>query len=122
MKKFHPQKEFWFVLVALISLSAALSAIDGSGHWFQGWLSYLLLLCLSALSIYAILKLVGVNCKVLPILLTSYSLRLGFGIALALLLPVVGYLNNNEHLAGYIYTDAFNRDNQAWELASSPDP
>ena len=84
MKKIRIPKEFWLVLIILLVLSAVLSAIDGSDHWFQGWLAYLVLLGLSAASIFGILKLVGAGRKVLPIVLTSYFLRLGFGIALAL--------------------------------------
>jgi hypothetical protein len=44
---------------------------------------------------------------------------LGIGVALTLLLPVFGYQDNTEHQAGYVYTDAYIRDNQAWKLASS---
>jgi hypothetical protein len=44
------------------------------------------------------------------------------GSALTQLLPVIGYLDSQEHQAGYAFTDAYVRDRQAWELANTGAP
>jgi hypothetical protein len=122
MNKTILKKEFWIIFPVIFLLAALLALLDGSGRWFQSWLAYLIALTLGALSIYGVWKAVSASPKVTTVALVSFSLRLGIGIALALLLPVVGYLNNAEHLAGYVYTDAYIRDSQAWNLAISSSP
>ncbi|OGO31876.1 MAG: hypothetical protein A2136_04150 [Chloroflexi bacterium RBG_16_54_11] len=122
MKKFYEKKVTGVILVLILLLAALVALIDGSGRWLQGWLAYSALLGLGALSIYAAWRSVNASPKVTTIALLSFSLRLGVGIALALLLPSVGYQNNAEHQAGYVFTDAYVRDNQAWDLAISTKP
>jgi 4-amino-4-deoxy-L-arabinose transferase-like glycosyltransferase len=78
-------------------------------------------LSIAALAFYAVRKGLGANRSVTSAALVAFFLRLVIGVALALLLPVFGYQTSPEHQAGYIYTDAFFRDNQAWTLATSGD-
>ncbi len=53
--------------------------------------------------------------------LAAWLLRIVVGLALMLLLPVVGN-DNAPSNAGYLFADAFRRDTQAWELAQSGQP
>lgn len=53
--------------------------------------------------------------------LAAWLLRIVVGLALMLLLPVVGN-DNAPSNAGYLFDDAFRRDTQAWELAQSGQP
>lgn len=122
MKSFRLKKEFWIVFVVIFILAALLAFLDGSGHWLQGWIAYSILLGIGALSIYAVWKAIKPGRTVTSVALVSFFLRLSVGVALALLLPIIGYQNNVEHLSGYVYTDAFIRDGQAWNLAISTDP
>jgi hypothetical protein len=46
-------------------------------------------------------------------------LRAGLGVFFMLSLPSLGYQDNLASKAGYLYRDAFVRDQQAWELATS---
>jgi hypothetical protein len=119
MKKKFPTIEFWWSSLAVLIIAAILTFLDHSGHVFQGWLAYTVLLGLGAASIYAVRKLVKANRKVTRIALLAFSLRLAVGVALTILLPVFGYQNSPEHQAGYVYNDAYVRDNQAWRLAIS---
>lgn len=48
----------------------------------------------------------------------AFSLRLALGVGLSLALPVYGYDTPTQN-AGYIFLDAFQRDRQAWQLATS---
>ena len=122
MNIFRLKKGFWIVLLIVFILSAILSTLDGRGYWLQGWIAYAVMLGIGALSTYALWKAVKPGYQVTRIALISFFLRLSAGVALVLLLPIVGYQNNSEHLAGYVYTDAFIRDGQAWNLAISTSP
>ncbi len=51
----------------------------------------------------------------------ALALRLGTGVATYLALPVNGH-NVPDDKAGYVFTDAHRRDDQAWELAQSGRP
>ena len=55
------------------------------------------------------------------IIALAFLLRLGVGVGLYLGLPVYGHTDEDDR-AGYVFTDAHNRDNQAWTLATSEDP
>ena len=48
-------------------------------------------------------------------------LRLAAGVAVYIALPINGH-NSADDKAGYVFTDAHRRDDQAWELASSGKP
>ena len=122
MKKIRFTKEFGIITIAVIILASLFAFLDGSDHWFQSWFAYLIMLGLGAGSIYWVWRVVKVTPKVTTVAITSFSLRLSAGIALAVLLPILGYQNNTEHLSGYVYTDAFIRDGQAWGLATSGNP
>jgi hypothetical protein len=122
MKNFRLKKIFWIIFLLVIILVGLLAFIDGSIHWLQSWFAYGIMLGLGAGSIYGVWKVVKASPKVTTIAIISFSLRLSAGIALALLLPILGYQNNTEHLTGYFYTDAYIRDGQAWDLATSGNP
>jgi hypothetical protein len=122
MKNIRLTKEFWIISFAVIILAALFAFLDGSGHWLKSWFAYLIMLGLGAGSIYWVWRVVKVSPKVTSVAIISFSLRLSAGIALALLLPILGYQNNTEHLSGYVYTDAYIRDGQAWGLATSGNP
>jgi hypothetical protein len=55
------------------------------------------------------------------IIALAFFLRLGVGVTLHLALPVFGH-DDADDQAGYVYTDAHKRDNQAWTLATSERP
>jgi hypothetical protein len=108
--------------LAILLLAGLLALLDQSGHMLQSILAYTVLLGIGAAGIYGVWKAVRANRSITTIALISLALRLVFGVLLTLLLPVVGYQNSAEHQAGYVYTDAFIRDNQAWSLAVSGKP
>lgn len=55
------------------------------------------------------------------IIALAFSLRLAVGVTLHVALPLYGH-NDEDDRAGYVYTDAHKRDNQAWKLAISKRP
>jgi hypothetical protein len=119
MKKIQLKREFWILLLVIIAIAVMLAFLDVSGHWLQSFFAYLIMLGLGASSIYWVWKAVKASPQVTTVAIIAFSLRLSAGVALALLLPTLGYQTSPEHQSGYIYTDSFFRDSQAWELATS---
>jgi hypothetical protein len=52
----------------------------------------------------------------------TFALRLAVGIFFYAALPTMGYTDNASTLAGFVYSDAYNRDGAAFKLAQSSDP
>ena len=121
MKTIRITKEYWMIALMVVIVSFALALLDQSGHWLQGWVAYVLLLGLGSIGVFGVWKAVKASRQATIIAIVAMALRLAIGVALTLLLPVVGYQTNQEHQAGYVYTDAYVRDNQAWDLAVSKD-
>ncbi|MGE5124501.1 MAG: hypothetical protein ACM3H7_08280, partial [Acidobacteriaceae bacterium] len=119
--RFRIRKTFWLITLVVLLLAAGLALADGSGHFIQGWIAYAILLAIGAASIFGVWRAVKAGPQVTISALVAFLLRLGIGVALLLLLPIFGYQDNTEHQAGYVYTDAYIRDNQAWDLAISGD-
>lgn len=116
-------KKSW-ILAGVFStgLGAFLALIDGRSGWFGGWLGYSLVILLGVLGIIAVEKLVKGDRPVCIAAFSAFLLRAGLGISFMLILPVVGYQDNPASLAGYLYKDAYVRDQQAWSLATSGEP
>jgi hypothetical protein len=119
MKKIRFTKEFWLVCLVVLIIAALLALLDKNVLFLQDWIAYIILLGFGTASIYGVWKAVKASQKITTAGLVAFIIRLGIGVALTLLLPVFGYQDNTEHQAGYVYTDAYIRDNQAWKLASS---
>jgi hypothetical protein len=100
-------------------LGGVLAFLDG-GIWWIGCLAYSLIALLGLLAIVELWRWAGASRSLGLILLLAFFLRLGLGIALTEILPVYGHGTEVEN-AGYVFRDAFNRDIQAWNLASSSD-
>jgi hypothetical protein len=106
----------------ILGSGALLAVLDGREDWLAGWLGYSLVIMLSTLAIFFVWKQVKGNTQVGLIALTAFILRAGLGTLFILILPVVGYQDNPASQAGYLYKDAFVRDQQAWDLATSDSP
>ncbi|HSQ16278.1 MAG TPA: hypothetical protein VLM83_01155, partial [Anaerolineales bacterium] len=121
MNNINKSIKFWLITITVLCTGALLSTLDG-GNWLRGWLAYSLLLGIGAISLVFAWRLTAPDRPAAAAATTAFGVRLVVGVALILLLPVIGYDNNIEHQAGYVFTDAYNRDNQAWELATSDEP
>jgi len=94
--------------------------LEGWLNW-RGLLATFLLLGLALFCLDALEKWCGHEDWCGRVALLAFLLRLVLGVALFLLLPVVGY-DTPQQQAGYLYYDAFKRDAQAWDLAISSAP
>jgi hypothetical protein len=115
-------KNLWIAAAAITILAALLAAIDGTGRWLQGWPAYIVISGVGGTSLWVVWHFTGRDKTMGKIALVAVFLRLAVGVALMLLLPVVGYPDNERHQEGYYYYDAYIRDQQAWQLAKSDTP
>lgn len=121
-------RDFLWILPCSLVLGLVLSLL-GPGIWWIGWLAYALLLVLGLSALAFLWRSAGAsmdqNCNLQHslgwMLLLAVLLRMGLGMVFSYILPSDG--NDTEvQKAGYIFPDAYNRDVQSWELASSSKP
>jgi hypothetical protein len=109
-------KAFLYIVPAALVLGALFASIQ-NGSFLS--FSFLFLLSIVLLKMAHTWSRAG---KTLGyIIALAFFLRLGVGATLHLALPVYGH-NDADDRAGYVFTDAHNRDNQAWSLAISEHP
>ena len=115
-----PSKDLLFVLPISLGLGA-LFAFGQTGNWLTGFLSFSLLLFLGLLSLVSSVRWASGGKTLAWIVGLAFILRLAGGVATYVMLPLYGY-DDADDRAGYVFTDAHRRDDQAWELASSERP
>ncbi len=110
------------ILLALVSgllAGAAMEAwLPGGGSFLIGWLAASALLLAGQVLLYLTWKAAGAGRLLAWLVVLAFLLRLGCGLAISLAIPVFGH-GTPEELAGHIFTDAYNRDQAAWDLAKS---
>ncbi len=111
-------------IAGAVMLSLSLAWISNGYSGLQGWFSFLVVLVLAA----ALLWLGWLSLKIetpadwlLWLLVGAALLRLALGVFWSVALPVWGY-DTPVNQAGYVMSDAFKRDQVAWELAQSGEP
>ena len=114
------RKLLWSVPVSF-GLGAVLSSLQ-PGNWLNGWLSFSILFLASFLLFSYLYRWAGGGRALAWMIALAFALRLATGVGVYLALPVDGYPDDLDDSAGFIFTDAHRRDDQAWELASSDEP
>jgi len=115
--KYLSRKDLLLVLPVAFGLGA-LFALSQLGNWLTGFLGFSVLLFLGLLSLVSSVRWASGGNTLVWIVGLAFILRLGGGVATYMLLPLYGYSDADDQ-AGYVFTDAHRRDDQAWELASS---
>src|SRR5215216_5211643 len=101
------------LFVSLISLGLGiLFALSQPGNWLIG---FSLLLFLGLLSLVLSVRWASGGKILAWIVGLALVFRLAGGFATYMLLPIYGY-NDADDQAGYVFTDAHRRDDQAWKL------
>ncbi|MFC2029017.1 hypothetical protein ACFLTX_03715 [Chloroflexota bacterium] len=113
--------EIILTLLAGLILGLALAFLDGRGNWLQGWFVYGFLSSLACISLLVAWRWVGSPVWLAWLLAAAFILRLFLGVTYSHVLPRVGYDTEVQN-AGFIAIDAYSRDLQSWELASSQRP
>ena len=113
-------KDFLYIIPASLVLGAPLASIQG-GNRLIGFLSFSFLLLLSITLLVTAYRWVNGG-RVLALMIgVAFILRFAVGLSLYFALPIYGH-DNDDSRAGYVFTDAHRRDDQAWKLATSDQP
>lgn len=112
-------KDFIYIIPVSLALGAWSASVQ-AGNWWIGFISssffsFLSLTILQFFNRWSSRRALGL------ILFLAFALRLLAGMSLHLGLPLYGH-DDEEDRAGYFFTDARIRDNQAWNLAGSDRP
>jgi len=105
------------VLVALVSgslLGAAAAAFMPGVYSSSFWISALVL----SAAIFGLIRAwqwAGGGSSLAAMMAAAFLIRAVFGIGISAALPAYGY-DNEQQNAGYLFTDAYRRDNEAWGL------
>ncbi len=110
-------KELAFVLVPAALIGAGLAALQSGSFWL-GWLGFFLLFLLGLGAMLAAWRWAGAGKMLAWMTGLALLLRLAAGVAVYLALPIDGYKVPDDQ-AGFVFTDAHRRDDQAWALAIS---
>ena len=111
-----PKHGLFLVPTALVA-GAGLAALQ-PGPWWIGWLGFSILLLAGLALLAAVWHWAGGGASMEWMIGLALVLRLAAGLATYLALPIDGH-NVPDDKAGYVFTDAHRRDDQAWELAQS---
>ena len=96
----------------------AVIAAVSPGSFFGGWLAAGLLMWAAGLALLCVWQWLGGGKTLGWMMLLAFLLRLIFGIGISLAMPVYGY-DSEQQNAGYLFYDAYQRDDDAWGLAIS---
>lgn len=117
---YFSDRDLFYIVPAALLLGAMFASIQ-DGNWAAAFFAFSLVFFL----LFVFLKIAhnwSGGGKVLAwIIALAFFLRLVVGVTLHLGLPVYGH-DDEDDRAGYVYTDAHKRDNQAWSLATSERP
>lgn len=114
-----------FILLGIIGLGIGSGGITTrvmtGGLDVQGVLASSLLFSLAWGTLYALWRWSGQERWLGRVVIAAFLVRLILGVGLTLALPQWGYDTPQQNL-GYLYYDAFRRDQEAWALANSSAP
>ena len=105
----------------LAILLGALLCSFQPGSWLLGFMSFSFLFLLSFTLLRLSVKWANAGKTLTWIVVLAFALRLIVGLSLHFGLPVYGHEDADDK-AGFVFTDAHRRDDQAWELARSERP
>ena len=113
-------RQFLWMLPVSFSVGAVLTFLQ-PGNWLVGWLVFSPLLFLSFWLFVLLYRWAGGGRALAWMVALAFALRLLIGVGVYLALPVNGY-DDVDDRAGFVFTDAHRRDDQAWDLAQSGKP
>jgi hypothetical protein len=106
----------WIVPLALV-LGAGMSSLQ-PGNWLIGFASFSFLFLLSFFTFTYALRWANAGKILAWILALTFAVRLLAGVSIYVFLPIYGHTDADDR-AGFVFTDAHRRDDEAWKLASS---
>ncbi len=119
-KTYQPLIDLLIAFLGAAALGAVIAAFSAGSFW-QGWLAAAVLAFVSLFVLIRIWRSLGSSKPLAALMLTAFLLRLAVGIFLYAALPAIGHDTPVQN-AGYFYSDAFNRDQAAYQLAVDGKP
>ncbi|MBA4383694.1 MAG: hypothetical protein C0410_03070 [Anaerolinea sp.] len=110
-------KDSLWALGAGLVLGVVISAISPGGFWL-GWLKCGVLSTLLTLGLIRVWRLTGAGRTLALLMLVTFVIRIGFGLFLNQGLPQLGFDNPVQN-SGYVFSDAHDRDQAAYQMAVS---
>ena len=109
------------LLLALVSglLLGALLSVFSPGNFWLGWLGAGIISALLSLAVLRVIRGLKAGKTLIILMLVTFLLCLGLGIFLDQGLPVFGFDTPVQN-AGYVFSDAFERDQAAYTLGNDP--
>ena len=117
---YFSDSDLFYIVPASFLLGALFASIQ-AGNWSLAFFSFTLVFFLSLVLLKIAHSWSNGDRALALVIAFGFLLRLAAGIALHLALPIYGH-DDQDDRAGYVYTDAHERDNQAWSLATSERP
>ena len=130
MKKYFNPKDFIFTIPASLILGLIIAFVQKGGNFFIGWLGFFALTLIGVMALVISWRWACASTATPsepPLSATrtlawmiglALILRLASGLAVYIALPINGNPAADDK-AGFVFTDAHRRDDQAWQLASS---
>lgn len=112
--------DLFYIVPASFLLGALFTSIQ-DGNWVSGFFSFTLVFFVFLILLKMAHSWANGGKTLALVIALAFLLRLAVGAALHLALPIYGH-DDEDDRAGYVYTDAHKRDNQAWDLATSERP
>jgi len=113
-------KELFHIIPVSLGVGAWFATIQ-QGNFFAGFLSFSFIFILFIVLLRIAHNWSNAGKTLGYIIALAFLLRLAVGLTLHLGLPIYGH-DDEDDRAGYVFTDAHKRDNQAWALATSERP
>lgn len=117
---FLTSKDLTYIIPASFISGAGIAALQPGQYWI-GLLGFTALFLPGYMAMIATWRWAGGGRALARMMGLALLLRLAAGIAVYIALPLNGH-NEPDDKAGYVFTDAHRRDDQAWELANSSKP
>jgi hypothetical protein len=118
MKKYFNIKDFIFTIPASLILAVIIAFIQKGGNFFFGLPGFFLLTLIGVTALIISWRWADGSKKLAWMIGLALVLRLASGLAVYIALPINGNPAADDK-AGFVFTDAHRRDEQAWQFASS---
>lgn len=112
---------FFFILAASLVTGAFFQLILQVGNFWRGFLASSFMVLVLSLILFWAWRRAGQGKALGWMMLLAFTLRIALGIFLAWGLPRFGYPERPQQ-AGFVFEDAFRREENAWNLAKSEAP
>jgi hypothetical protein len=110
-----------FVILFAIVIAAVTSTFSPGAFNAGFWAALKLSIPGGALMVLAWLR-TGRGKLAAAMMLIAFVLRLAAGLATTELLPIYGYTDEPQQKQGYLFDDAYRRDDEAWRIANEEQP